>query len=253
MLRWMIRLMALTLVSLGLFTVQAASPELHVPILMYHYIGDLPPHADATRRGLTVSTAKFRDQMQYLHDHQYSVISLYQLYDALKNDAVLPAKPIVLTFDDGYEEDYTNVLPILQQFGYTATFFIITNPVDAGDPAYLSWKQIQDMAAAGMSMEDHTRTHVDLRRRTAAFLTNEIQGSMDDLKARDGQASHMFAYPSGRYDAETLKVLDGLPVMLAVTTTHGFVSQTSKLLELPRLRVLPEMSIKGFAAMLGER
>src|SRR5215467_12208364 len=82
--------------------------RLRVPILMYHYISELPPHADETRRGLTVTPAIFRAHMQYLHDQGYTTISLYDLNDALTKGTPLPPKPIILTFDDGYHDAYIN-------------------------------------------------------------------------------------------------------------------------------------------------
>jgi peptidoglycan/xylan/chitin deacetylase (PgdA/CDA1 family) len=188
--------------------------------------------------------------MQYLKDNSYNIISLYQIYDALTNDAALPPKPIVLTFDDGYEDGYQTVFPILQQFGFTATFFIITKPVDGGDPTYMSWDQIHQMSDAGMSMEAHTQTHPDLRHRGTDFLLEEIGSSLDDLAAHTGHQPHMFAYPVGMYDARTLKVLRTLPVWLAVTTRRGASESSRRPLELPRIRISPGTSIDGFAGLL---
>ena len=94
--------------------------RLRVPILMYHYVSELPPGADDMRRGLTVTPERFTAHMQFLHDQGYTTISLYDLNDALTKGTPLPPKPIILTFDDGYSDAYTNVFPVLKQFGFIA-------------------------------------------------------------------------------------------------------------------------------------
>lgn len=245
----MVMLIASILVA-PLVTVASTTRRVRVPILMYHHVSDLPSDADRTRKILTVAPDSFRSEMQYLKDNGYTVISLYHLYAALTNGTPLPPKPIVLTFDDGYEDAYQTVFPILQQFRFTATFFIITKPVDGNDPAYMTWDQIHQMADAGMSMEAHTQTHADLRHRDTDFLLNEIGGSLDAIASHTGHQPHMFAYPVGMYDARTLKVLRTLPVWLAVTTRRGASESSRHPLELPRIRISPGTSIAGFAGLL---
>jgi peptidoglycan/xylan/chitin deacetylase (PgdA/CDA1 family) len=224
--------------------------RLHVPILMYHYVSELPPHADATRRGLTVTPKIFTAHMQYLHDQGYTTISLYDLNDALTKGTPLPPKPIVLTFDDGYVDAYTNVFPVLKQFGFVGTFFVITSRPDANDPVYLSWSEIKEMSNAGMSMEPHTKDHVDLRQRDHDFLIYQMQGSIESLAAYTGRTPHMFDYPVGHYDAATLRVAKELDVWIGVSTANGDTETTTSRLHLPRLRVSGNMSVEGLAAIL---
>jgi peptidoglycan/xylan/chitin deacetylase (PgdA/CDA1 family) len=228
----------------------SAAVRVHVPILMYHHVSDLPPDANATVKNLTVAPDAFRAEMQYLKDGSYNVISLYALYDALTNGVSLPAKPVILTFDDGYADAYRNVFPILSQFGFTGAFFIITQPVDENNTAYMTWDQIRQMADAGMSMEAHTQTHPDLRQRTPDFLVSEIGGSLDDIAAHTGHQPHMFSYPVGMYDAQTMTTLRTLPVWLAVTTRRASSESSGHPLELARIRISPHTSIDGFAALV---
>ncbi len=224
--------------------------RIHVPILMYHYVSQLPANADNIRVGLTVSPDQFQAHMNYLKAQGYDTISLYQLDDALMNGTALPPKPIILTFDDGYIDHYVTVFPILKQLGFTGTFFIITGMPDSNAPAYMSWTQITEMADAGMSMESHTKTHQDLRNRDYNFLVYELLGSMQSLQAYTGHEPHMFAYPSGEYDDETLSVLRQLPVWRALTTEHGSLETTDNRLEVPRLRVSGGMDVNGLEALL---
>ncbi len=224
--------------------------RLRVPILMYHYVSALPEDADAVRTDLTVSPETFRAHMDYLFYQGYTPISLYQLDDALLAGSPLPAKPVVLTFDDGYADHYTNVLPLLQRYGFTATFFIITGTADAGDPNHLTWPQIRVMADAGMDMESHTKTHADLRGRDYEFLVYQLLGSLQSLQAYTGRVAHMFSYPVGHYDDAALAVLDTLPVWRAVTTQPGVTETTDNRLELPRQRIHNYTGVNGLAELL---
>src|SRR5579871_2120144 len=134
--------------------------NLHVPILMYHYVSDVPKGADETRIDLTVTPENFAAHVAYLAQQGYHTVSFYQLNNALLTGASLPAKPIILTFDDGYIDDFLNVYPLLRKYNFTATFFIITGTADDKNPGYLSWDEIRAMSSAGMDMEPHTIDHV---------------------------------------------------------------------------------------------
>lgn len=224
--------------------------RIRVPILMYHYVSELPADADDIRKGLTVVPPLFHAHMQYLSDAGFTPISLYELNVALTTGAPLPPKPIVLTFDDGYIDAYTNVFPILRQYGFTGTFFIITARADAKDPAHISWAQIKEMSDAGMSMEPHTKDHVDLRERDHDFLIYQMKGSIESLTAFTGRIPRMFSYPVGHYDPAVLTVADELNIDIAVSTASGDLQTTSGRLHLPRVRVLGNMSVAALASML---
>ncbi len=225
--------------------------RIRVPILMYHYVSDLPDDADETRTDLTLAPTVFRAHMDYLFYQGYTPVSLYDLDDALLSGTPLPTKPVILTFDDGYADHYSNVLPVLQQYGFTATFFIITGTADAGDPTHLSWEQIKAMADAGMDMESHTKTHADLRARPFDFLVYELLGSRESLQAYTGKASHLFSYPIGHYDDNVLSVIETMPIWRAVTTQPGILQTTDNRYELPRLRIHNMTGVTGLAQLLG--
>jgi peptidoglycan/xylan/chitin deacetylase (PgdA/CDA1 family) len=224
--------------------------RIRVPILMYHYVSNLPPDADATRTQLTVDPVMFRAHLSYLAQNGYNTISLYQLDNALMRGTPLPPRPVILTFDDGYIDHHVNVFPALQENGFTATFFIITQRADVNDPVYLNWSQIEAMAAAGMSMESHTKTHQDLRERDYDFLVYELLGSLQSLGAHTGVSSRMLAYPVGHYDDMTLSVLDQLPIWRAVTTERGALHTTDNRLEVPRVRINGDTGVGALAGLL---
>src|SRR5262249_10800151 len=157
---------------------------------------------------LTVETDNFRAQMQYLHDNGYTTISLYDLYDALMLGTALPPNPVILTFDDGYLDHYTTAFPILQEYGFSATFFILTARADNNNPEHLNWQQIRTMSDAGMYMESHTKDHVELDERDYDFIVYQVLGSLQSLAYYTAQDPHMFCYPVGRYDDNTLNVIE---------------------------------------------
>jgi peptidoglycan/xylan/chitin deacetylase (PgdA/CDA1 family) len=224
--------------------------RIHAPILMYHYVGTLPPDADRIRRDLTVSTEMFRRHIDYLFYNGYTPISLYDLHDALLTGRELPAKPVILTFDDGYLDHYVNVLPVLRERGFSGTFFIISAAADGSRANHLTWAQIAEMAAAGMSMEAHTKNHVELDGRTYEELIYEMLGSLESLEHYLGHKPRMFSYPVGRYDERTLQVAAQLSIWRAVTTERGTHHTTDNRLLLPRVRIAGEMSVEALASAI---
>lgn len=221
-----------------------------VPILMYHYVSDLPEEADDIRIGLTVSPQQFEDHLIYLTENGYTSISLYEISSAINTGTPLPPKPVVLTFDDGYIDHYTHVYPLLKQYGFSGTFFVITSKADNAEVGYLTWDQIKEMAVSGMFIEAHTKTHPDLRERTREFLIYQILGSIESIRIHTQYPADGFAYPVGRYDASVLEIMREIGVEVAVTTEPGKLHTSSNLLELQRLRITGGMGAQGLHQLL---
>lgn len=226
------------------------SLTVRVPILMYHYISEPPEDADKYRVDLSVTPANFRAQLQYLADNGFTTIDLYDLSLAITGKQPLPPKPVILTFDDGYLDNYTNAFPILQEFGFTGTFFIVTEFVDAGNPAYMNWQMIEQMAAAGMRMESHSKTHVDLSDQPRDVLLWQILGSQETLAAHIGYTPRFFCYPGGRYDEDTIAILEELDFWGAVITAGGKWHGFNDRYEWTRLRMRHSTTLPLFADMV---
>jgi len=224
--------------------------RIRVPILMYHYISPLPPGADNIREGLTVSPETFREHIQYLSSEGYTSISLYEINEALKYGKPLPSKPIILTFDDSYTDHYTYAFPILKDFGFTGTFFVITDFTDNQNPNHMTWEQIKEMSDAGMSMESHTKSHSTLVDRSYEFLVWEIIGSIETIETHTSQRPAIFSFPVGKYDEETLKVLETTSIIRAVTTEYGTYHTMHDSVLSPRLRITGEMGVAGLRQLL---
>ncbi|HZD11463.1 MAG TPA: polysaccharide deacetylase family protein [Candidatus Binatia bacterium] len=226
------------------------SMTVRVPILMYHYISEAPEDADEYRTDLSVPPQRFREQLQYLKDHGFTTVSLYDLSLAVTARKELPEKPIILTFDDGYLDSYQNAFPLLREFGFTGTFFVVTEFVDKATPGYMSWAMIEEMAAAGMDIENHSKTHADLSGQSRDTLIWQIRGAQETLTAHLGSVPRFFCYPGGRYDEDTIAMLRELDLWGAVTTAggkwHGFEDRY----EWTRLRIRNTTDLPTFATFV---
>lgn len=205
-------------------------PKVIVPILMYHYIRDYQNPDDYLGIALSVAPQTFERQLQTLKKAGYFSITL----EAFAEGKASPppnssaTKPIILTFDDGYEDHFTEALPILRQHGFIGTFFIVSGFI--GRPFYLTSNQLRQLSISGMELGGHSVNHKNL-----ANLGYE--GQIEEIADGQRNRSPVFAYPAGQYSPTTLDVLDGLRVKAAVTTNFGLATDLSDLLELPRIRV----------------
>jgi peptidoglycan/xylan/chitin deacetylase (PgdA/CDA1 family) len=217
---------------------------------MYHHIADVPPNASAFQRDLSVPTQEFRKQMAYLKENGYETISLNDLALNLTRGVPLPPKPVILTFDDGYVDAYTNAFPILKDLGLQGTFFLVTAPMDALNPDFLSWDQVEEMHAGGMRFEPHSYDHPDMRNRSYDFTVFQILAPKGAIEERTGETVRFFAYPSGRYDQAVIDVLRSAGFWGGVLTKQAATHSTDGLFTLRRVRVHGDTSLDLFAHRL---
>lgn len=211
--------------------------KLTVPILMYHYLSTPPPGADAIRRDLSVSPELFESHLAYLRQAGYQTISFEDLIYALSQEGELPNNAIIITFDDGYRDNYVNAFPLLRKYGYTATFFVFTQPIDTYNVDYLTWEMVIEMHQAGMEFGSHSYRHSDLSNKDVDFLVYEILGSKEAIEERIQEPVRFFSYPAGRYDDLTIRVLESAHFWGAVTTRWGAEHSHDTRFEMARIRV----------------
>lgn len=224
--------------------------QMRVPVLMYHYISVAPPDADAVRLDLSVTPQAFDEQMLFLNSNGYHAVHVRDVVEHLLHGAPLPEKPIVLTFDDGYADNFTAAFPILEKYGMTATFYVIAKFTEDQRPGYATWGQLREMANAGMEIGSHSIDHLDLRGRSIAFQTNQIAGSKKIIESRMGSTIKTFSYPSGEYDANTIAVLRANSYLGAVTEIQGLQQTADNVFELRRLRIRGSYSLTDYAYWL---
>ncbi len=225
--------------------------RIRVPILMYHYISAPPPDADVYRLDLSVTPGQFAAHIAWLAQNGFTSISLDDLVGALTEGRPLPPRPVVITFDDGYLDAYTNAFPVLRQYGMTGTFFVVTEWLDTRQPGYLTWDLARQMAAAGMSIQTHTRSHKYLDDGCDYdCLVYQILGSVQTIEAEIGIRPRFFCYPGGRYDASVLPVLNQIGIVGAVTTEAGTLHVSDRPLELKRARIRGTTTVDDLAWMM---
>lgn len=204
-----------------------------VPILMYHYIREVDPAKDYLGYRLSVTPSAFDQQVNWLSNHGYQAV---RLDDYCQSKISVTKKPVILTFDDGYEDAFTSALPILQKYHFTGTFFIIKSRIN--QPEYLSNTQIKTMVSEGMEMGSHTVNHINLSTASADKQMFELNQSK--------QYSQVLAYPSGKYSPITVQLANKAGYDCAVTTNPGIASSLSPLYELPRVRISGGESLSNF-------
>lgn len=224
-----------------------APKSVNVPIMMYHHVSDTWNVADRYSYGLTVKPAQFEAQVKYLTENGYNLITLSDLYRSLYFGTTLPPKPIILTFDDGYVDNYQYAFPILKKYRGRGTFFIITSLSNGG---YMTGDQIKEMSEAGMEIGSHTKNHIDLNTGDIAKLTVELGTSKKELEKITGKPIQFLCYPYGSYSKSTMIVAKSQGYVMALTTKYGRVHSNGSPFELTRVRVLPTTDISEFRRLV---
>jgi peptidoglycan/xylan/chitin deacetylase (PgdA/CDA1 family) len=213
-----------------------------VPILEYHVLG--APEAGAPYPGLYVTRRDFHRQMDWLEEHGYQAVTLEAVERAWYHGGTLPARPIVLSFDDGYRPDFTYALPELRRHGWPG----VLNLKAEGSDLYTS--NVEAMLRAGWELAAHTIHHLDLTELDAAQLREEVAGSRRMLQREYGAPVRDFCYPSGRFDATVIAAVEAAGYTGATTEIPGFADRRHPF-ELARIEVLGEWGVAGLAQALG--
>lgn len=202
---------------------------------MYHHIGYTPSHTDGTTENNTVSPENFAQHIGYLHSTGFVSVGLSDLWAALFQGASLPPKPVVVTFDDGYDDAYRYAFPVLQNRAMTGTFFLITNFM--GGAGFLNWGQAASMKQAGMEIGNHTMSHRSLAGLPYQQQVDEIDGAAKALADHLGARPKFFCYPEGHHDGHSVEVVRKTGHQAAVTISDGTLHSRSSVYTLTRVRV----------------
>ncbi len=224
--------------------VRVPAGPVQVPILMYHHISD----KINTRYALPVAT--FRAQMAYLHEQGYQTVSVAELAAVIRAGGVLPEKAVVITFDDGYLDTYANAFPIMEEYGFTGTVYIITSTLEEGlTYGYMQKPELQALVKAGWEIGSHSVTHTNLKE-TKLGPGNEMRKSKAVLEKLLDVPVRTFSYPyavsndSLRQRAEESGYEAAVGVDILVTNTPR------RLYYLSRLEVGRSLSLVQFQRLL---
>ncbi len=215
---------------------------LEVPILLYHHIS-----TEQSGNRYFISPAVFRQQIQTLHDLGFTSLTVAQLADLLINGGLLPAKPVVITFDDGDSDVYTNAYPVLKEFGFTASFYIVAGYLNGKD--FVTSAQLQELVAAGWEIGSHSYNHVDLTI-DHDQLRKELVDSKIKIEDATGVKVHTIAYPFGKVDEEVLnKTSDyGYKAGLGLGTSN--LHSINNIFYLSRREVQADFDLQTFLKLL---
>jgi peptidoglycan/xylan/chitin deacetylase (PgdA/CDA1 family) len=219
-----------------------------IPILMYHHIKDTTVQDNNIEKDLSVSTEDFAKQVSFLKTAGYNFITMKDLAEVFKTKVLLPENPIVLTFDDGYEDNYTNAFPILQKNHITATVFLIYEKI--GQTNYLNESQIKEMSQVDIEFGSHSYSHPNLSRTSVSLLQKEVVDSRQLIGQKLGLTIDSFCYPSGQYNSLTEKTVENAGYTTAVTTNEGLVTAKSDPYAFPRIRIRGRDTLKDFVSKL---
>lgn len=215
-----------------------------VPILLYHHIG-VAEQARFDR--YTVSPLNFERQMRFLKDWGYTSISLGDLVAALLNDTPLPSRPVIITFDDGYQDVYANALPILDELDCTATVFVIGRQV--GTKGYLDITELKELIEQGWEIGNHTYNHHSLRM-PGIDLTLEIETARQELEDTLGVVVPYFSFPYGLTSKNVTSQVEKAGYLAAVGLGGSYTHQEATRFYLSRIEIKPETNILEFIGLL---
>jgi peptidoglycan/xylan/chitin deacetylase (PgdA/CDA1 family) len=209
-----------------------------VPILEYHVLGAAP--ADAPYPELYVTRLDFHQQMSWLDEHGYEAVTLEAVQDAWYRGGTLPAKPVVLSFDDGYRPQFTFALPELRKHGWPG----LLNLKAEGSDLYTS--NVEAMIAAGWELAAHTIHHLDLTTLDSTKLKEEVAGSRQILHREYGVPVANFCYPAGQFDDTVIAAVKAAGYTGATTEILGNATRESPY-ELARFEILGSTGASGLA------
>jgi peptidoglycan/xylan/chitin deacetylase (PgdA/CDA1 family) len=213
-----------------------------VPIILYHHIDETE-----TPNRYYIPPAQFETQMAWLHDNGYTSISASYLAGILRNGGDLPARPVVITFDDGDMDVYKNAFPVMQKYGFTATFYIIAGWI--GSKYTVTNDQINEMVTAGWEIGSHSMTHVDLTK-SHDNMANEVDGSKKKLQDTFHVQVDTFAYPFGAMDAPVANEVYGAGYKGAMGLGVSTVQGPGNLFYLSRIEIRSDYDMDKFISLL---
>lgn len=210
-----------------------------IPVLYYHAVG-----IDHPGEELWVTPDQLKQQLQLVKDLGYTSLTMSEVNDYIKNNKPIPEKSILITFDDGYENNYQFAYPILKELELKATIFMVSSYIDKG--FYLTSDQIKEMSQNGIDIESHTIDHVHLNELSYQEQLNQLKKSKSKIESITNKEIFSIAYPYGDYNEDTTKAAIEAGYSIAFTTNNGLADRNDNSVELNRIYVDSNDSIDIF-------
>lgn len=227
-----ISILALVIVGISTFMLVTENSTT-ITVLMYHYI------AKDKDNYLCVSPETFEEQMQFLKDNNIQTLTMDEFYDIATNKKKAPKRSVVITFDDGYANNFYKAYPILKKYNFNATLFMITKNI--GEKYFLNESNIKEMDKDNIKVMSHTISHPYLEKLSEEEQTKELKESKERLEKLLGRNVEYLAYPHGTYSDKTIEISKSLGYKMALTTNYDFHEEGEDPFKISRLVVFEDM------------
>lgn len=230
-------------VTLWLLLLSVGHAAQHCVVLQYHHVSDTTP-------GITsVTPGQFQQHLDYLHENAFHVMALEDAVSAISEGGSVPDRCVALTIDDAYLSAYTEAYPRARRYGFPLTVFVATEPVDRGFQHFMTWDQMREMAANGVTFQNHTHTHAHLIRMRDGEtsddweqrIASEILLAQNRIHGELGATPTLFAYPYGEYNTTLKRVVRSMGLV-------GFGQQSGPIWAEGDLAALPRFPMASIYA-----
>lgn len=215
-----------------------------IPVLYYHSV------RESADNEVTITPKLLRAQLQYIRDEGYMTLTLSELKAYILNNSPIPTKSILITFDDGYMDNYDNAFPILKDLNMVATIFCITSNLDGS--YYLSKEAINEMSNYGIDIESHTVNHPKLNEMTYDEQLSELVDSKKTLESITGKKIDSIAYPFGDFNDDSIRAAKDAGYSLGFTTKKGLSDRDDNPLKLDRIYISSKYDMNTFKELLNK-
>ncbi|WP_026882482.1 polysaccharide deacetylase family protein [Clostridium akagii] len=224
-------------------TVPMKNNDQGVPIVMYHSVDD--NQSAILSSGLRITKENFASQMKYLKDNDFHTLTMDEINDFLINNKPIPQKSVALTFDDGYEDNYSNVYPILKSYGFKATVFVVVKSIGENSN-FLTASQLNEMQQNGMDIESGTDENVKLADLTSDNQLASLKESKTKLEELLNKKVNYVSYPFGSYNSQTLEDVKNAGYALGLSRDGKWTYKTDGQFKLSRVFIGPTHTESDF-------
>ena len=230
-------------VSTPLPTNTQVTTNIKIPILVYHHIREHQGWSKSTWSWkMTVSPAKFDEQLQWLTDRGYTTINMDTLVQIVNGEIQGPSKPVVITFDDNQMNSYENGFPLLKKHGHRATFYLVSNRLD--NAAFIGRSHIPELMEARMDIQSHTATHANLTNLSPAEIQWQLRTSKEALEAITDNPVRHVAYPLTAHNQTVRNQLHSAGYVTGSVMDPRPVTKGANFLKLPRIMMTDETNLE---------
>lgn len=222
--------------------VSLTSDNIGIPVLYYHSVDENAANE------VTITPEKLKEQLNYINNNNYVTVTMTELYDHIENNKPIPEKSILITFDDGYMNNYTEAFPMLKELNMTATIFCVGNSLDGS--YYLSEEAIKEMSDYGIDIESHTVNHLHLDTMSYDEQLLELKNSKNILEKITGKEVLSLAYPFGDYNDDTIKAAKDAGYKMGFTTKLGLSDRADDIYKLDRIYISSSYDMNTFKNLL---